>query len=178
MNRPKLSEESFLRHLFSPAKHPLPTGLRQTKLVGTKGRSKLRLAAYNRMSAKNQEVLRLSGMREQYLQGRATIADARRSLRTIANYKGYRKPRRAVQTATSDIDALNAGHLYRSMSMAQKGVDERAIIRNIKYLPEGDKPGFRKWTDMQIRAYAASDDNIVEVNGRRLNPLWYHPSHR
>lgn len=178
MIRPKLSEESFLRHLFSPAKNPLPTGIRQTKLIGTKGRVKGRLAAFNRMSPKSQEILRQADMRESYLSGQASLTEAKRALRLRANHKGYRKPRYAVKTPTSDIDAANAGYLYRAMSMAQKGVDYRQIQRNIKHLPAGQKPGFQTWSDAKIRAYASNDENIVVDNGRHINPVWYHPSNR
>lgn len=179
MVRPVLSQESFLRHLFSPAKHKLPTGIKHTKLVGVRGgRSRLRLAAFNRMSARNQEVLRQAGMRDKYLTGDATLADAKRQLRLIAFHKGYRKPRRTPVTPTSNLDAANAGHLYRAMSMAHKPVDERAIRRNISHLPAGMKPDFQKWSDTQIRAYASDDENLVPVGGRMINPVWYHPSNR
>lgn len=176
MIRPKLSEESFLRHLFAPSKHPLPTGIRHTKLVGTRGRSKLRLAAFNRMSGRNQEVLRQAGMRDKYLEGHATLADAKRQLRMIANHHGWRKIRKPPVTPSSHIDAVNAGHLYRAMTMAGKQVDERAIIRNIRFLPDNVKPSFRTWSDTEIRAYASNPENIVEVGTRRINPAWYHPS--
>src|ERR1700754_1914508 len=92
--RPGLSDETFLAHVFKPSRNPKPTGLRKTTLKGTHNRSKKRLAAFNRMSAVNQHILSASGQREQYLRGEANLADAKRALRTKAVDRGIVKPLR------------------------------------------------------------------------------------
>src|ERR1700750_76770 len=89
--RPGLSEDSFLAHLFSPAKTPLPSGIRKTKLKGTKGQSKGRVAAFNRMTPFKQEMLKRAGLRDQYLRGNASLADAKKALRPKAESKGLAK---------------------------------------------------------------------------------------
>ena len=179
MNRHKLSEESFLKHLFSPAKNPLPTGLRRSKLVGTKGRVKGRLASYNRMSAKSQEILRSSGLRDKYLAGEASLGDAKKTLRVKSVEKGWSKPLKPKATPASThaldtLDKLNAGYIIRTLITAGKEVHQPTVVRNSARLPVGDKLQVRKWDYNRIAAYAASADNNVVIDGKSVNPLWYH----
>ena len=87
--------ESFLAYLFNPKKSPKPKGLRARPLKGLKGGRKAgRLAAYNRMSAINQELLKQSGLRDEYLRGEFSLKEARTKLRDHAVNLGLAKPTR------------------------------------------------------------------------------------
>lgn len=175
--RPKLSEDSFLKHLFAPSKNPLPSGIRKRKLVGTKGRTKRRLAAYNRMSGANQELLQRAGLRDEYLAGNATLSDARRTLRTTAVEKGIAHPLRQPVTGgpSRSLDDLVAGYVYRSMTGdLRPTVNYDHIRSNITHLPPNVKPNVLKWSPGKIKAYASNDENKVWNGNTHINPLWYH----
>lgn len=175
--RPGLTEDTFLKFLFSPAKNPLPTGIRKRKLVGTKGRNKGRLAAYNRMTGANQELLRRSGLREQYLTGEANLSDARQSLRNTAVRRGLAKPlRQPTPSPTRNLDDIVAGYVYRTLTGDKRPkVNYNNIRRNITHLPTNVKPAVTNWTAGKIKAYGADNTNIVtNSQGKDVNPLWYH----
>jgi hypothetical protein len=174
--RPKLSDDSFLKHLFAPSKNPLPTGLRKTTLVGTKGRSKGRLAAYNRMSAKNQEILKRAGTRDAYLRGETSLSESRKVIRQQAVSKGIAKPLRIpAPNPARSLDNRIAGYVYRSMTqVAQRPVvNGPAIEKRVPYLPSDVKRQVLNWTPSQIRAYAADNENMVTIGTKQFNPLWY-----
>lgn len=175
--RPKLSEDSFLKFLFAPSKNPLPTGLRKQKLVGTKGRSKSRLAAYNRMSAANQELLKRSGTRDAYLRGETSLQQARYDIRPQAIAKGIAKPLRPpASTPERSLDERVAGYVYRSLThgAGRPRVNGNKIRQRVPHLPADVKPRVLKWTPTQIRAYGADDSNKVMIGKTEVNPLWYH----
>ncbi len=177
--RPALSEDSFLKHLFSPKKNPLPTGIRKTSLKAAKGRSKARVAAFNRMSPANQELLKRAGLREAYLQGHATTKDAKSALRRIAVDKGHAKPLRGkpapVRKLGSDLDARVAAHIVSTLrKTGNMNVDAGRIHHHVPYMPDEDKATASKWSSGKIRAYAADSDKVIEIEGQQVNPLWYH----
>lgn len=174
--RPKLSDDTFLRYLFSPAKNPLPTGIRKRNLTSAKGRSKNRLAAYNRMSGANQELLRRSGLREEYLKGEASLKDARAVLRSHAVGKGIAKPPRvSISLPGRSLDDQVAGYVYRTLSGDRRpNVNYLSIRTHITHLPPVVKPDVLHWSAGQMKAYAADPENAVSVNGQNINPLWYH----
>src|SRR6476620_4696031 len=95
--RPTLNDNTFLAHLFAPKKHAQPTGLRKIALSGSKNRSVKRLRSFNKMSAVQQATLTRAGLREQYLRGETTLAEARRSLRPQAISLGVARPVRTRQ---------------------------------------------------------------------------------
>jgi hypothetical protein len=176
VRKPQLSEDSFLGHLFAPSKNPLPSGLRHRSLKGLKGQSKSRVAAFNRMSPSSQEVLKRSGMQGQYLAGDATLADAKRGLRQVAVSKGIAKPsKQPTYTPGRTLDDQIAGYVYRSLTtIAQRPVvNYNKIRQRVPHLPDDIKPKVLKWTPGKIRAYAGNHDNVVIINGKEFNPLWY-----
>jgi hypothetical protein len=179
--RPALSEDSFLKHLFSPKKNPLPTGIRKTTLKPAKGRTKARVAAFNRMSPANQELLKRAGLREAYLQGKASTKDAKSALRTIAVSKGHAKPLRSKGKAApasplSSLDAQVALHVIRTLRSDGLSVDDDRIIKYTPYVPEDDKTSLLNASSGRIRAYASDRNNLVIVDGQEVNPMWYHVS--
>lgn len=174
--RPRLSDDSFLKHLFSPAKNPLPTGIRKRSLKGTRGRDKARLAAYNRMSGANQELLKRSGLREAYLKGDASLQDAKHALRPEAVRRGIAKGLRPVlPTPGRSLDDQVAGYVYRTVTGDRRPtVNYNTIRKNVTHLPPGVKPDVLNWTPGKIKAYAADTANVIDVDGTQINPLWYH----
>lgn len=179
IKRPSLTEDSFLRHLFSPKKNPLPTGLRARAIAFTKGRKKARVASYNRMSAKSQELLKRSGLRESYLKGEASLSDAKAVLRNTAVNKGFARPSRTPKATTisrsSSLDVAVAAHVIRELRDSGRHVNPDHVHRNVRFLPEDVKDQARKWGVGQIRAYAGDESNRVEVDFQDApyNPLWY-----
>jgi hypothetical protein len=175
--RPALTEDSFLKHLFSPKKNALPTGIRKRPIVSSKGRSKSRVAAYNRMSAQSQELLRRSGQRDAYLRGDASLKDARAILRETAVGKGIAKPvRRAGKPAPivgTTLDGIIANHVIRELKDAGYTPHRANIYDRSQHLPDDIKPDVVKWKVGQIRAYAGDGTNVVIVDGESFNPLWY-----
>jgi hypothetical protein len=175
--RPALTDDNFLKHLFSPKKNALPTGIRKRTLALTKGRTKARLAAYNRMSPLNQETLRRSGLRDAYLNGTVRLTDARKALRQIAVGKGYAKPSKTKSLGGhigfTTLDARVAAHVTRSLREAGRTVDYDRLSTNVPYMDQDDKIEAERWNVARIRAYAGDSSKIVEIDDRRFNPLWY-----
>jgi hypothetical protein len=176
--RPTLSNQTFLAHVFSPKRNPQPTGLRKQHLSGTRGgRIKGRLAAFNRMSPVNQELLKRSGLREDYLKGTAKIADAKESLRSEAVNLGVAKPRRPSAPRVpivTDLDRRVAGYLkYRLRGLPK--TNSQTIDANVPRIPAGVKEDVLTWDYTAIK-YAGRDGSEYEtmVNGKAFNPFWYH----
>ncbi len=175
--RPALTDDSFLQHIFSPKKNPLPVGLRKRPITFVKGRTKGRVSSYNRMSATNQELLKRSGFREAYLKGDASLADAKRELRKTAVSKGIAKPLKgkvAARRPGTNLDLLVASHIVKELRDSGYPVNTDAVYKRVKYMKDGDKEKAEKWKTGQIRAYGGDDANMVEADGERFNPLWYH----
>ena len=184
--RPTLSEDSFLKHLFSPKKNLLPTGIRKRPITATAGRVKGRVAAYNRMSATSQEILRRSGLRDAYLKGTVGLPDARKVLRDTAVSKGFAKPLRTRATPPAkgpSLDGMVAMHVATTLAKHGKLVDQKFYYR-VPFIPPELKPEVLKWDASQIRAYGGHNDpeyyardtdgELVYIDGHPFNPLWYH----
>lgn len=181
--RPALTEDSFLLHLFAPKKNALPTGIRKRAIAFTPGRTKGRVAAYNRMSGSSQEILRRSGLRDAYLKGTVRLTDARKALRDTAVSKGLAKPlrpRKGKAPAGPSLDGLVAMHVARTLAQNSYPVGPK-FYQRVGYLPEELKPSVLNWSLSQIRAYAGednpardADDELVIIDGQPFNPLWYH----
>jgi hypothetical protein len=177
--RPALSEDSFLKHLFSPKRNPLPTGIRKRAIAFTAGRSKARVASYNRMSGASQEMLRRANLRDAYLNGQVSLADAKKSLRNIAVGKGFAKPLRLRQAPPprlnrSDLDMRNAGYIVRTLRSAGiENVNVGRVYHHTPYLPEPVAKGITRWSAGMIRAYAGNNANAIIINDEPVNPLWY-----
>lgn len=177
---PSLSDRSFLGHLFSPKRNPKPTGLRKTSLTGLKGgRNKGRLTSFNRMSAVNQETLKRAGMRDQYLRGETTLADAKRALRPQAIQLGVAKPvrrRGPIQAIIrTPLDARVAAHLKYTIRAEGKPVNPFTVDRHVQYIPDDVLPDVETWDYGQIK-YAARAGSEYEtvIDGHQTNPFWYH----
>ena len=181
--RPRLSEDSFLAHLFSPKKQPLPTGLRKATLKGTKGQRSTRLKAFNQMNPFNQEVLKRSGTRDSYLRGDSTLADAKRALRPQAIAKKLAKPvRNRVKPAPilSDrrkrLEQYIAEHLKKELRFARVPVNDRTVDAEIVWLGDNADEDMLGWSYGKIK-YAGrrnSEYEVADNYGRTHNPFWYH----
>jgi hypothetical protein len=181
VKRPALNDASFLAHIFHPKKQPIPTGLRKSKIVGLAGRKKTRVAAYNRMSAVNQEILKRSGNRDAYLAGTTSLAEAKRALRPSAVAQGVAKPLKARVRITpisrgslTTLDKQIAAHLKRTIRAAGKHVNEATVDREIQYLdpPEQQMMG---WDYGRIKhAGRRHSEYETFVDGKVHNPFWYH----
>lgn len=174
-----LSENSFLGHVFSPKKNPVPSGIRKTSLVGLKGgRTKARLNAFNRMSPVNQEILKRSGQRDAYLRGEATLADAKRSLRPKAIALKLAKPLRtkAYQPAGGSLTGLDrtiADRLKSVVREAGKDVNSRNVDQRMKQLKSPTRD-MTKWSYSQFAHAARAPEYTTEDDeGNAFNPFWY-----
>lgn len=183
VKRPGFTEDSFLSHLFSPKKNPLPTGIRKQKLAFSKGRTRARVAAFNRMSNANQQMLKMAGLRDKYLTGDASLKDARGKLRETAVAKRIAKPlRRKAGPVTGPVrtklDDMIAAHVIKTVRDAGKVVDARRVDHYSPYMSDDDKldMGNRPWDYAKIKAYAGDKRNEIVIDDRVVNPLWYHPS--
>lgn len=179
IKRPKLTEESFLRHIFSPKKNPLPVGLRARPLVAGKGRNKGRVASYNRMSASSQEILKRSGLREAYLKGDISLSAAKSALREKAVERGIAKPLRAkksqeVRSRRASLDAFIASRIVQKISSRKPDFNARNLAKRLVHLPEKDQIKARTWEIEDIVRYAADPENVITVDGQTFNPLWYN----
>lgn len=180
-SRPGLTEESFLRHLFSPKKNPLPTGIRKRPIAFTPGRTKARVAAYNRMSGASQETLRRAGLRDDYLKGNATLADAKKALRRVAVDLGIAKPTAGQpRRVTSHLNTLAgdvAVHVSRTLARGGTLVAKKFFSR-VKHMPESMMRDVLTWDAARIKAYASHQqdepDYMVIIDGKPFNPLWYY----
>jgi hypothetical protein len=188
MKRPSLNPINFLKHLFAPKSNALPTGIRARKLTGTKGRSKARLAAYNRMSGPSQEILRQSGLRDAYLKGEASLKDARGELRGRALKHGIAKPTKAEKAAAEaakgkkravdaqvDHAAYVASKVAYKLRDAGRKVNFVNMVANLSVLSTDALDAVEKLDVAEIRAYAGDENNTITLpSGRRINPLWYN----
>lgn len=179
VKRPKLSDVSFLGHLFSPKRQPLPTGLRKTVLKGTKGQRKGRVAAFNRMSPFNQELLKRSGTRDSYLRGETSLADAKRTLRPTAERQGLAKPLRntlATPSRRERLERFIADHIKRTARNAGRPVNPRTVDAEIVWLGDSADENMLGWDYGRLK-YAGrqgSEYEVLDDRGRRHNPFWYH----
>jgi hypothetical protein len=191
--RPRLSDDSFLAHLFSPKKSPLPTGLRKTSLVGRAGRKSTRLAAFNRMNPFSQELLKRSGTRETYLRGETSLADAKSVLRLPAVGKGLARPVMLGPKPPPGHVSRETGRIGMSLRVRQN-VAVRHIIGELEasgyevarekmynrshYIPENKVDDAAGWSTGRIRYEAGLQSNIVDVElsygmVAHVNPFWY-----
>jgi hypothetical protein len=180
--RPTLTEQSFLSHVFSPKKHAAPSGLRKTTLTGLKGgRSKARLNAYNKTSAVNQEILKRSGLRDAYLKGQTTLAEAKRSLRGTAISLGVAKPmraraRRAAQAPReTKLDRMIRTRFVTEVRDAGKDVNEGTVDSEFVWLDNGTGE-MTTWSYSKFK-YAGrkgSEYERIDAESRIHNPFWYH----
>lgn len=175
-----LSEQSFLAHVFAPKRNPLPSGIRKTTLKGTRGgRTTGRLAAFNRMSPFNQELLKRSGQREAYLRGQASLADAKAALRPKAIAANLAKPLRSAKKIASGritaLDRMIAEHLKRTVRAEGKDVNDRTVENQMVWLDNGTD-AMTTWSYGQVK-YAGrkgSEYERVDTEGVTHNPFWYH----
>jgi hypothetical protein len=180
--RPHNSEHNFLAHIFGPKRNPKPVGLRKTHLSGVKGgRTKARLAAFNRMSPVNQEILRRSGMREEYLRGESKLGDAKLKLREIGVRLGVAKPTAAMRAnvpahlIVTPLDRLVAAHLKRTIRAEGRQLNPQHVDENVVYASQTDLGMALQW-DYPDFKYAGRKGSEYElsVNGKTVNPFWYH----
>lgn len=178
--RPSLTDQSFLGYIFSPKKHPKPTGLKKIGLSGLRGgRTKARLNAFNRMSPAHQELLKRAGMREQYLRGEVTLTDAKSALRPQGISLGVARPLRSTGTTRvvirTPLDLRVAAHLKHVLRSAGRPVNENTIDRGIRFIPDEVLPEVEDWEYGQVK-YAGSPGSEYEttVDGKPFNPFWYH----
>jgi hypothetical protein len=175
--RPTLSEDSFLAHLFSPKKNPLPTGLRARPIAQAKGRRVARVNAYNKMPALKQEVLKRTGLRDAFLKGDVTYTDAKKWLRDTAVHKGIVKPTRVRQpkpnrriSRREAIEGLYAQHILHQLRQAGKTHNPATVYAGTIFMEEDD---IESLTYAQIKDRAADPDYIMTRNGHTFNPYWY-----
>lgn len=175
--RPALTEDSFLKHIFSPKKNAQPTGLRKRTLSGLKGRKKARLTAWNKMPATNQAILDRTGNREAYLRGEVSIADAKRQLRLKAVDKGFVKPLKgATQTTGVRTNGWQVFHHLNNLNQRDK--DPRQIAKRVNYMTESQRRKALTFKSEENIAAAASpqyadEDDWVEIDGHTQNVFWY-----
>lgn len=178
MRKPVLSDESFLAFLFHPKKHSQPAGIRKTTLVGVKGgRSKSRLRAFNRMPAASQETLRRAGLRESYLKGESTLADAKRKLRPQAIALNVAKPVRARgsrHVPLSGLKQIIAAHIKQTLRSDGRIVVDDTVDDENEFL-ENPEIAMTSWSSAQIRHAGREGSGYdVYVGGKRHNPFFYH----
>lgn len=106
--RPRLTDESFLKSVFQPSKNAIPAGIRKSSVKSNGGRKASRVRSYNGLSAQNQEILRRTGNRDQYLKGTVSLADAKRQLRQEAVKAHIVKPLGATTRRAQAIANLTA----------------------------------------------------------------------
>lgn len=174
-SRPKLSDESFLGHLFGPKKNPLPSGLRKTTLKGAKGHTKGRVAAFNRMTPFKQELLKRSGTRDSYLRGQSTLAEAKAALRPAAIAKKIARPLKASTRIITDLDKRIGRYLITKLSGEGKQVNVRTVAEENEYLSVNADEGMLHWDTGRLK-HAGRQGSEYEVwdNGVKHNPFWYH----
>lgn len=184
MRRPILSDTSFLAHLFSPKKNPQPTGIRKKTLKGLKGQSKSRVAAFNRMSPVNQELLKRSGLRDLYLRGDASLTDARRSVRPRAVEYGVARPLAANRpvlrvprpmTHREQVNAQVARHIKRTLADSNKRFNAVKISERVPRIPDYIVEFVGDWDYHQISdaARKGSPFDVIEDGEITFNPFWY-----
>lgn len=174
--RPPLTDKSFLGHLFSPKRNPKPSGIRTVSLKGTRGgRTKARLASFNRMSPTNQEMLKRAGMREQYLKGEVTLSDAKHALRPKAIQLGVARPVRGQVIIRTGLDVRVAAHLKYTIRSAGRPMNPYTVDENVRFIPPSDMPDVLEWDYSQVKhAGRTGSEYEVNVDGQTRNPFWYH----
>lgn len=201
--RPKLSLDSFLKHVFSPSKNPLPTGLRKKTLSGLKGRKRARLTAYNKMPAKNQRILDETGSRDAYLRGDMSLADARRMLREKAVSKGFVKPLRSrgpqgkKQTPLNPMHQVDGWQVFHHLSNLNESekLDRQAVAAFVNLMSDEQRRralSFTSFTDILAAGTSKPPDartinilgtshypeDIAWIDGDAYNVFWYHSGGR
>ncbi len=174
--RPALSEDSFLAHIFSPKKNPLPTGLRVRPIAMTKGRKAARVNAYNKMPAVKQELLKRSGQRDAFLRGEVTYASAKQLLRVKAVTKGIVRPiRTKVKTGAatptgSGVDL--ARYLLFTLRKAGKSPNVSTVVAGSAFNRDDDAMTL---TFDQIKERASDPEYMMrDSKGTEFNPYWYN----
>jgi hypothetical protein len=177
--RPSLNDNSFLSHLFGPKRNPQPTGLRKVTLTGIRGgRTRGRLAAFNRMNPVSQEALKRAGLREQYLRGEVALGDAKKSLRQKAVQLGVArpiKPKPLKYTIRTSLDARIAAHLKTEVRAAGKPLNEQSVDINVRLVPDDITTDVVTWDYAQIKhAGRKGSEYETVIDGHQRNPFWYH----
>lgn len=127
----KFTELDFLSAVFRPSKSGPLTGLRRRKRSG-KTWNKTRLNAFNKMPAKNQEILRRSGTEESYLRGETSLAEAKRTLRVTAVNQGIVKPLRTRATPSQLATPHDVTQHIYDLASQRPGISEHPIsLRHI-----------------------------------------------
>lgn len=175
-----LNDSSFLGHVFSPKKNPVPSGIRKTSLKGLKGgRTKARLNAFNRMSPFNQELLKRSGQRDAYLRGEASLRDAKETLRPKAILAKVARPLRGAKVHVSretSLDRAIAERLKKVVRDAGRPVNHTAVDSNIVHLGNDASEQMTMWSygEFKHAGRKGSEYEYVDSSGNTRNPLWYH----
>lgn len=179
--RPTLNDSSFLAAVFHPKKSPIPTGLRKSKIASVANRKASRVKSYNAMSALKQKVLKDSGQREAYLRGDATLADAKRALRSKAVNLGIVKapkskaPSRVVRSLPSE-DAV-VQHMYTQLTGGHVNgrVNVGTLRKHSKLMRQDQLSRVMSMMRQDIRN-AGNDpsEKVVTSEGKEINPFWYH----
>lgn len=180
VKRPKLTDVSFLGHIFSPKKHALPTGIRKTTLKGKKGQSKGRIAAFNRMAPVKQEMLKRSGTRDSYLRGETSLADAKNALRPSAIAQKLARPLRAAKTAAKTaltaLDIKIAHYFSQKLRDNGKDVNLNTVNAQLPFMGDQADQQMLSWDVGEIKhaGRKGSEYEIVDERGVTHNPFWYH----
>jgi hypothetical protein len=177
--RPRITEDNFLAHLFKPSKNPLPTGIRKTVLKGTKGQKKARINAWNKLTGRDQEIIRRAGLQDAYLRGDVNRTEAKQRLRGQAVSKGIVKPvrrRRPTESTRDDIyDTFR--HVQRVLSATGRTNPDH-LRMNAVLMSQHQRNEVRKIkTFDEYRAEADSGDEKWEYtfnDGVSRSLLWYH----
>lgn len=173
--RPALSNESFLGYLFSPKKHPLPAGIRKTTLKGLKGgRKKARLTSFNRMSPASQETLRRSGLREAYLRGEASLADAKSALRPQAVNLKLARPLRTKPKRQTALDRMIQDRFISKMRASGRPVNMRTVEQEELWLVPTEDMLTWQAQDFRYAGRKGSEYEREDDDGTKHNPFWYH----
>lgn len=173
--RPALTAQSFLAHVFSPKKNPLPTGLRARPVAVTKGRKAVRVNAYNKLPAVKQEVIKRSGLRDKFLKGEVTYTDARKILRDVAVRNNVVKPLRTPKPKRMSLSRARQGfiaqHLMFEIRRGGKEPNPATVYAGSQFIEDDDAETL---TYAQIKERASDPDYVVKLNGESFNPYWYH----
>ena len=177
----KFSELELLTAVFKPSSKTSLPGLRRRTITGKSWKASRR-TAFNKMPAKNQEVLRRAGMQDSYLRGESTLAQAKAKLREKAVSAGIVKPtkprNKTVQTPREPTWLEVARHIDELASQGandEHPINKPAIGRHAKKLVNqgvGSKvlkiDSYRQFIDaMDDEQYDDPDDDGVSL-------LWYH----
>lgn len=173
--RPTLTTQSFLAHIFSPKKNPLPTGLRARPIALTKGRKAARVNSYNKLPAVKQEVIKRSGLREKFLRGEVSFTDARKTLREQAVKASIVKPLRTPKPKKMSLSRARQGYiaqyLLNTLRSAGKTPRVPTVYAGSQFIEEDD---VETLTYSQIAERARDERYVVTLNGERFNPYWYN----